>query len=421
MFIEYGDDFVRRIYTSIDLGTDNVKIVVCELFHNKLNLLAVSSTKTKGLKKGLIVDKNELLTSIKTGIAKIEQMLGLSIKKVIAMIPCYDVDYAIGSASKLIDGVVTGDHVNDILQESINGKIPQGKELVTIVPIDFSLDQEDGLKDPKYKSGRLLKTRTIVVSALKKDIYAFISVLEEAGLDVVDISLTTLGDYYSFKNKDNSKAIGAVVNLGYETLTISLYNKGIIFKSSVLTYGSRNIDNDIAYMYNISLDEAQKIKERFAFAHKDQASQSEYYETTNQEGKVIKINQFEVSSVVMSRLEEMLEMARKEINTLTKSQVNYIILTGGTSSMSGFNAICEQVLGRIASVGSIKILGVRNNKYSAAIGNIVYFINKLKLKGRDYTMIGDTEMEDAVTNQKSLLNISSDSMLGKVFGYFFGD
>ena len=91
------------------------------------------------------------------------------------------------------------------------------------------------------------------------------------------------------------------------------------------------------------------------------------------------------------------------------------IITGGTSSMDNFNIITEEVLGSSEKVGSIKVLGVRNNKYSSAIGNIIYFINKLKLRNIEYSMVDDYEYEE----ENKFMNAINDSMLGKVFGYFF--
>ncbi len=409
---------MRRIYTSIDLGSNAVKIVVCELFHNKLNLLAATSVKTGGITKGVITSKEEVIHAIKKGINDIEEMIGVRIKKVIAALPSQDIDYTMGIATKHIDGVVRNNDIDEILQASTEGKISADRELITVIPVDFSIDGSIVVKDPKYQEASLLKTRTIVVSTSNERIYSLIEILEEAGLEVVDLSLTTIGDYYCFKNKENSSSIGAVVNIGYETVNIALYNKGLIYKSSVLNMGSRNIDNDIAYMYKISLEDASKIKEKFACANIENASQSDFVECVNNEGKKIKINQFELSQVVMSRLEEILEFSRKELNTLTKSKVNYIILTGGTSNMRGFSKVAERVLGRISITGSIKILGVRNNIYSSALGNIVYFINKLKIKGRDYTMIREDEL---YYSNRSILDTSNDTMIGKVFGYFFGD
>ena len=138
-------------------------------------------------------------------------------------------------------------------------------------------------------------------------------------------------------------------------------------------------------------------------------------------GESIKISQFEVSEVVMARIEEILVLARKEINVLTKRDIDYILITGGTSSMTNFSLIAEEVLGDIAKVGSIRLVGLRNNKYSACVGNIAYFISKLKLKGKLYSMISKNDMEDLSSSKNGVLSVSDESMLGKVFGYFFSE
>ena len=104
---------------------------------------------------------------------------------------------------------------------------------------------------------------------------------------------------------------------------------------------------------------------------------------------------------------------------MTKREVDYIIITGGTSSMDNFQVVTEEVLGNNASIGNIRILGVRNNKYSCVVGNIINFINNLKLKNIDYTMI--EELEDFKPNKNNIMNVINETMLGKVFGYFFND
>lgn len=85
--------------------------------------------------------------------------------------------------------------------------------------------------------------------------------------------------------------------------------------------------------------------------------------------------------------------------------------------MANFSQICREKLGKCAIIGSVNLIGLRNNKFSSTIGNIIYFVNKLKLKGKDYSMISSDEMEVLSTPRKN----TNDSMLGKLFGYFFGE
>lgn len=136
---------------------------------------------------------------------------------------------------------------------------------------------------------------------------------------------------------------------------------------------------------------------------------------------LIKINQYEVSEIVMSRLEEILTLAKKEINILNSQSVDYIIITGGTTNILHFRYIVDEIFHGKATIGNIKLVGIRNNKYSSAVGNIVYFIGKLKLKEKNYSMVSNQDAMDLSSSKKNSINISNDTMLGKIFGYFFSE
>lgn len=412
---------MKQVYTSIDIGSDSVKIVVAELFNNKINLLAASSIKSNGIKKGLITDAEKASESIKKAITSVEEMLGIKIKKVITSIPSYYTEFEMikGSIELEKEVPIDGDKVSELLTEAIKTSKINDKVMVTTLPIDFMVDEKSNIKDPKGMIGNTFATRAIMVHTAKKNLLSVIKILESLDLEVVDVSLNSIGDMYAVRDKEIKEKIGALINIGHETTTVSLYNKGIIVKSSVIGMGGRNIDRDISYIYKINEKDASKIKEKFALAHKKYASVNDYYEIKNEAGEQIQINQFEVSEVVMARLEEILVTARKEINMLTKHDVDYILITGGTSSMANFDLIAKEVLGNETKIGEIKLVGLRHNKYSSAIGNIVYFISKLKLKGKNYSMISKDDSQILSTSKKSL--ISENSMLGKVFGCFFDD
>ena len=405
---------MRHIYTSVDIGSDTIKVAVCELFHNKLNLLAASSVSSKGIRKGLITDVYEAGECVKKAIYEVEEMLGVNIKKVITTVPSYFSTFNLKETDLVFDEkkVIDGEDVSLIMQKLSSEHESSDKEMVTIVPIDFETEVDKSL-DPKGKESSYLKLRAVIVETPKKNVYSVVSLLEGIGLEVVDISLGGIGDMNAFRTKELCNQIGAIINIGYETTTISIYNKSIIVKNSTIAMGGRNIDSDISYIYKIPLEKSKKIKENFALAHKKFASVNDTYEVIDENGKTISINQFELSEIVMSRIEEILVLARKEINLLTKRDVDYIIITGGTSSMNNFSIVAQDVLGELPTIGKIRMLGVRNNKYSSSIGNIVYFINKLRLKGKNYTMIDEDE--------QLAMNTANESMLNKVFGYFFNE
>lgn len=411
---------MKHIYTSVDIGSDSIKVVTSELFKGKLNLLAASSVKSKGIKKGLITDVNSATMSLQKAISEVENMLGIKIKKVITTIPSYFAEFTKIDGEIKINNenkIVTGDDVVKVLGQAVKGKISSTKEMVTIVPIDFSVDSKTGIKDPKGLTGNTLRTRAILITTPKENIYSVVGLIEAIGIEVVDISLNSIGDINALKNKGMEEKIGAIINIGAETTTVSVYNKNILIKTSIIGMAGRDIDNDISYMYKIDLEVAKKIKEKFALAHKKYASSSEIYELPGHKN----IEQLEVSTITMSRIEEILTLAKKELLELTNRQMEYIIITGGVSNMSHFELVAENIFGKDVIIGNVRLIGIRNNKYSSAVGNIVYFINKLKIKGKNYTMVSDTDMEILSSTKKSLINVSNESMLGKVFGYFFGE
>ncbi len=414
---------MKHVYTSVDIGSDSIKVVVCELFQNKLNLLAASSYRSSGIKKGLITDVEKASNCVREAMKDVEQMIGIPIRRVVASIPSYFAEYSIVKAEITVSDEnigITHEDISNVLAEAVASKPLVDREFVTVLPVDFRIDDKV-VKDPYNQMGSTLGVRGILVTTPKKNVYSVISLLEGLGIEVVDISINNIGDLYAFKNKDIDQKIGAIINIGSETTSLSLYNRGVIVKSSVIHMGGKNVDSDIAYMYKTDLETANKLKHSFALAHKRNANVSDTYEISTSVDKSLKVNQFEVSEIVSSRLEEILNLAKKELNILTTKQIDYMIITGGTSNMDDIEYVASQVLGKNVSIGNVKLLGIRNNKYSSCVGNIVYFISKLKLKGKNYSMISNEDASTLATVRKSSVESANDSMLGKIFGYFFNE
>lgn len=412
---------MKHIYTSLDIGSDTIKIAVCELFQNKLNVLAATSCKSKGIKRGLITDFDLASITIKQAFNEIEDMLGFKINKVIASVPSYLAEYSIIKSSIEIDSskTISSKEVMKVLEKSISSKSLDGREMVTVLPIDFKINDSVAIKDPVGLNGSKLSTRAVLVTVPKKNVYSVVGLLEKIGIEVVDISINNIGDLYSFKNNNFEDKISAIINVGAETTSISIFNRSVIVKSAILNVGAKNIDQDISYTYKIDLETANKLKHKYVVADKMHASSNETVDCKNKNGEVIKINQYEISEVVESRVKEILNLAKNELNSLTSKRIDYIIITGGMSNMAGFEYAAYDIFGKNINIGTMKMIGVRNNKYSSVIGNIVYFISKLKLKGQNYTMIDDGDYS-AMTSADSTRN-APDSTLGKIFGYFFND
>lgn len=414
---------MRRIYTSIDIGTDTIKVIVCELFNEKLNLLASSSTKSRGIKKGIITDYEEAATTLRLAMDEIETKLGIKIKEVLATVPSSNSSFELIYGNVLVkseDGVITGEDVVNVLQQGIKNE-EVNMEMVTIIPINFALDDKLIVNDPKGKVAKKLSSRAVIVTTPNKNVYSVMKLLEKCGLEPIDIAIGGICDMQTFRVPDMEGKIGGIINIGSETSTISLYNKGIIIKNKVLEMGGKSIDNDLSYIYKTSMMEAKKMKEKFAVANPKNASVSDLYDLVTENGQVVKVNQNEVSEIVNARLEEILTQIKKEIFVMAPKDLDYLIITGGTSNLMYLEKMAKDIFGDRIKVGKSNTIGIRNNKYSTCIGNILYYINKQKLRGSVDSMLSEEELNELSSTKKNILKFSNESMLGKVTQYFFGE
>ncbi len=402
---------MRKIYTSVDFGTDSIKIVVCELYRGKYNLLAATSTKSEGIKKGLIIDSEEAKKSLVKAVSNIEDMVGFKLKKVIATIPSYLSEFTLITGHVEVNDITIND-INRVIKSAALNQNDINREIVTVIPIDYKVDGNI-VSEPIGLSGNTLAIRALMATTHKKNIYSVVNLLNMINIDVIDISFGCIGDINVFKDEVVENNITAVINIGYEKTEVSLYNKGIVVKHNIIAKGSSHVDSDIAYMYRIDTKLASELKEKFAYAGHSMSG-NDIREVLNKQQETIKISQSEISEVASSRILEILTLSLNELNQMTNHKPVKIFVTGGMSNMMNFEEICREKLGNCAIIGNVNLIGIRNNKYVSAFGNIVYFVNKLKNK--EYTMISEEEISETSTKKEN-----NDSLLGKVFDYFFGE
>ena len=411
---------MRRILSSIDIGTNSIKLVVAEIVRDKVNVLCAVSEESKGIKKGLIDNFEDTVYSIKKVLKKAEDLLGLKIRKVVASVPEYNLKFTKGEGVNTItneDGIVTKSDISRIMQTNVYNKIDENYELITVIPIDYKLDNK-AVKNPVGMMGKKLKLNSIIVSAPKKNTYSFIRAIEKCGLEVIDIMLGSMSDYALFDNEFISNNNGVIINIGAGKTTVSAFYKGILVNEDVIEMGGINVDADISFMYKTKLKDSKKLKERYALASTKLANPKEITTLINKLGEKVDVNQYELTEYVEARLKDILKKAKSSINYLTKKEISYIIITGGMTEIKDFNILAESIFGKNVTFGSVNIIGVRDNKYSTSVGMIKNFNNKLNQKDKDYSIFDEDEVEALCSSEKRI-NVASDSILGKVFGYFF--
>lgn len=407
-----------EIYTAIDLGTNSIKIIVCKKHNNKFIVLASSSSESSGIKDGQIEDTKSAITSVKKAIHKASNMLGIKINKVIATIPATNCKMNIFSGSwDVIDyDRITGEDVRAVLKDSLIGKIKNDEEVITVCPIEFKVDDQENIKDPKGMAGKVLETKVVVSTVPKEPLYRILEVLKLSGLEVIDVGYCSTGDYYTIKTSKTDECVGAIINIGEVGTNISVFNKGIQIKYARVAVGSKNVDKDLSYIFKIDKDQARNIKETFAISKVDYADKSDTMEIITLKNEKKELSQFGASKVVEERIKEILNLAKNEIKNLTNREISYIIVTGGLSEIAGFQYLVEEILGVNAKVCNISTIGIRQNKYSSCYGLIKYFDDKLLLRGKNCDMM-DTEEKRAISSKDSKIN--NDNIINRVFGHFF--
>lgn len=413
---------MKKVYTSIDIGSDTIKIVVGEIINNNINILASRACPSKGIRKGLVVDANLAVNCIKDGIKEINNDLGFEIHKVIVNIPTYNAKFLYVQSSVDIeteDKIITSSHISTLIKKAVVGKLDSDYELVTVNPLDFILDNKKNNYKIVGKKASHVDMKAIMISTPKKNIYSVLAVMEGASLEVVDITVSGICDYYETKTLNLDKKLGAIINLGHDVTTVSIINKGKLMNTEMLQIGGRNIEKDICKVFGVSIFEARTIKEKFALAHKRFSQLVDTYEVKNTYDENIKLNQLEVSEVVMARLEEILDMAKNQIFSLTKQDINYIIVTGGLTEMKAFKYLVYEIFGKDAIIFNEDILGVRDNKWITSLGMIRYLDDRLDMKGAEYIGITDEEEELLITPKSKRKD--TNKFISKIFNNFISN
>lgn len=407
---------MRKIYTSIDIGTYSIKFIVGEIINDKVYVLASHCISSKGIKKGLIIEPNLVINAIKDGIKEVNEMLGIEVKKAIVNVPDYNAKFTPVIGKIDINGEITANDINKVVKDSIYNQLDRDYELVTVVDTDYIIDGVEGISKPVGKSGQKLEIRGIMISTPKKNIYSVLSVMEGAGIEVIDITISGLADYYEVKNNMLDNKFGVVINLGHEKTSVSIFERGKLINNETLQMGGINVEKDIAYVFGVSVFDGRTLKEKFASCHKRFCQLSDIYEVKNTIGEIVKLNQLEVSEVVMSRMMQIINLCKKQIRSLTNQSIGYIVLTGGLTEIKSFKNLAYDIFGKDVVIYSVTTLGVRDNKYCTALGMIKYFASKMDVRGRNYSMF-NIEEETAIVTPSNKLK-KDNAIINKIFGNF---
>ena len=408
---------MRKVISSLDIGSSSVKLVVGEFTRGRLHILSATKVETEIFSEEMQTQK--ILDSIDKVCSNTSEMLGVDIKKVVLCVGIKESHLVKTTAAikiKSENKIITSEDVNKLLQASAEKKIPKDHVLVGIQVVNFVVDGNKTVKNPKGLKSENLGIRAILITNPKTHVSTLLDIANKAGLKVVDVIPDSLADYCCFRNKITSKGQGAIVNLGFNKTRISIFNKGMITDSKIFKMGAKNIVNEIAYSYNLSDKIAYALFKDLTLASKKMANPKEYRMIENLDNRKIRVNEYQLSEIASNQISEMLKLIKKQINLLTKKQISYIIVTGGLTEISDFDIALKDFLS-FATLGKINLIGARDNSYSTVIGSLCFFEEKLNLRDKNFTIFNDEELKEL--NDGFSTVDGNGTLIGKVFGYFF--
>lgn len=252
-----------KIVVGIDVGTSKIATVIARIDESIVNVLGVSEVKSAGIKKGQIVDIEEAVNSINTSLEAAERMAGYSASHTVASIGGAHIESLNSKGVVAVstpEGEITENDLVRVIDAAKAISLPSSREIIHVLPRSYTVDGQEGIKDPVGMSGIRLEVDTHIISANSTAIRNLEKTLTEVGVDIDGVVYNGYASSLSVLS-DTEKELGVIlVDIGAGTTDISIYVDSAVAYSSVLAIGARHITNDLAIGLRISLESAEKIK-----------------------------------------------------------------------------------------------------------------------------------------------------------------
>lgn len=350
-----------RIIVGIDIGTSKVVTIIAKL-DEALNVLGVSEVKSSGIRKGQIVDIEEAVTSINTSLEAAERMAGYSVSHVIASIGGSHIDSQNSKGVVAVSspqGEITPNDVQRVIDAARAVSLPSSREIIHVLPRNYTVDGQDSIKDPIGMSGVRLEVDTHIITANATSLRNLEKAISQVGVDVDHIVCNAYASSLSVIS-DTEKELGVVlIDMGAGTTDIAVYVEGSVAYTSVLPIGARHITNDLAIGLRISLESAEKIKLYLSDSTEKKRRMSEEEEEEEKPKEPGKIDEVDLS--FLSLPEELRKVSRKTlIEGIIRPRLNEIFtMVGLELKKSGFAG--QTPAGIVITGGGAKTVGVMDS------------------------------------------------------------
>lgn len=382
------------IAVGLDVGTTKICAIVGKNVSERTEISGIGLSPSSGLRKGIVVDIDMAVSSIRKALKEAEDMAGFRITSVYAGIAGGHIKGFNGYGAIDIKGrKVAEDDIERLIDSASAVYVPVDRDILHVIPAGFKLSGHNGIKNPVGMYGDRLEAKVHIVTGSVAPVQNLIRCCEMAGVEVADILLEPLASADSVLNADEKETGVALIDIGGGTTDIAVYRDGVLRHTAILALGGNHITNDIAVGLGVSVSEAEKLKKSYGSMSvcKDIGAARELIDIPGTNGKARKVDAGYLAEIIDARCEEIIGLVRKELGIAAGEEsqfvprISSVVITGGTSLLKGLREFTESALGFPVKIGlpeGLRDKGLVNSPvFATGVGLVRYGLDQLEKGG----------------------------------------
>ena len=372
----------RNLVVGLDIGTSKISVAVGEITpDNQLSIVGVGNQPARGMDKGGVNDLNLVIQSIQRAINEAELMADCQISSIYLGISGKHISCQNENGMVPInDKEVTQEDVDNVIHTARSVPISAERRMLHVLPQEFSIDCQDGIKSPIGMSGVRMEAKVHIVTCANDMAKNLVKCVERCNLNADNLIFSALASSYSILTDDEKELGICVIDMGAGTMDISIFIGGALRHTAVIPVAGNQVTSDIAKIFRTPLSHAEDIKVQYACALRHLVSMEESIEVPSVGGRPARtMSRHTLSEVVEPRYQELFELIQEEVREagLEDQIAAGYVLTGGTAKMEGVVEFAEEVFQmpvRIASPLAVKGLKeyVDDPRYATVVGLLHY-------------------------------------------------
>jgi cell division protein FtsA len=369
------------ILVGLDIGTTKICAIVGEITDEGIDIIGIGTHPSKGLRKGVVVNIDATVASIKRAIEEAEHMAGCEITTVYTGIAGGHVKaFPSHGVVAIKDREVKQSDVDRVIDQAKAVAIPLDREVIHVLPQEFLVDDQDGVKEPVGMSGVRLEAKALIVTGAVSSAQNIVKCAQRTGLNVADIVLQPLASSLATLSEDEKELGVCLVDVGGGTTDIAIFANGAIRHTAVLALGGNHLTNDVAVGLRTPTHEAERIKKAYGCAMASMVDRGETIEVPSVGGGQPRVLSRQIlAEIIEPRVEEIFMLVQHEVQKcgLEEAIASGVVITGGSTLLSGMTEMAEEVLGVPVRRGMPKGIGglvdvVRSPVFATAVGLVIY-------------------------------------------------